>query len=100
MLKQIGTRKRKARALESSRSTIRARFEAAWVPCDGECPICEGGGLPGRHRIIDEIRSRSAAGDSVVVLAAEYARSQAAIRLVLKTSLRIAVVAGGGDLLC
>lgn len=84
-MRRPGCRRRKARALTSARATLPARFDAAF-PRRGPCLFCVGF-KDGRHRLLDAIRSRHRAGDSVAVLARDYGRFPAQIRLALETCL-------------
>lgn len=94
-MRRPGSRRRKARALESARATLRARFDALW-PLRGPCAFCGpvslGNGRHGfhdaRHRLVDAIRSRHRAGDSVRALVDDYLSTERAIRMVLETSLQ------------
>ncbi len=59
-----------------------AEFDAHY-PLRGPCGICGCPGLDGRHRLLDAIRDRHAAGDSVEDLARDYGRPAKAIRAAL-----------------
>jgi hypothetical protein len=68
-----------------------AEFDAAY-PRRGPCAFCERGAgahpgrLDARHRLLDAIRSRHRAGDSVEILCRDYDRTEREIRLVLETT--------------